>query len=332
LCLGAFAFNLFRVKPLTMHTGKLTDDQASALQAALVARNWQPRTVPYARFAFESDKTNIVFYESGKLVVQGKGTQEFVEFVLEPEILQQAKLGYETILNPDLLLPRIGVDESGKGDFFGPLCIAGVYVNESVIGAWKDAGIRDSKNISSDKKISDLAKLIRETPGCVVDSVVVGNEAYNRLYAKMKSVNTLLAWGHARVIENLMGKRYQMNPPPVKAISDQFAASKSVIEKALMTQGKEIQLVQRHKAEEDVAVAAASILARDAFVKGLAKLEKDFSMKLPKGASAAVDAAAKQFVTERGASELAKISKLHFRTALRAQGLPEPPKTEWRKK
>ena len=315
-----------------MHSGKLTDEQASALDAALRARNWKPREVPYARFAFESDKTNIVFYESGKLVVQGKGTAEFVEFVLEPEILKQAKLGYETVLNPDLLLPRIGVDESGKGDFFGPLCIAGVYVNESVIKAWADAGVRDSKNISSDKKISDLAEKIRSTPGCVVNVVAIGNEAYNRLYAKMKSVNTLLAWGHARVIENLMGLRYQMNPPPVKAISDQFAASKSVIEKALMAQGKELQLVQRHKAEEDIAVAAASILARDGFVKGIAKLEKDFALKLPKGASAAVDAAAKQFVQERGAENLAKISKLHFRTALRAQGLPEPPKTEWRKR
>jgi ribonuclease HIII len=322
---------IFSVKPLTIHTCKLTDEQASALQAALCARNWKPREVPYARFAFESDKTNIVFYESGKLVVQGKGTAEFVEFVLEPEILQQARLGYETVLNPDLLLPRIGVDESGKGDFFGPLCVAGVYVNESVIKAWADAGIRDSKNISSDKKISELAEKIRKTPGCVTDSVVIGNETYNRLYAKMKSVNTLLAWGHARVIENLLGRRHQMKPPPVKAISDQFAASKNVIEKALMSQGKELQLVQRHKAEEDIAVAAASILARDEFVKGLAKLEKQFKMKLPKGASAAVDAAAKQFVEERGAGELAKISKLHFRTSLRAQGLPEPPKTEWKR-
>ena len=102
--------------------------------------------------------------------------------------------------------------------------------------------------------------------------------------------------------------------------------------KALMAQGKEIQLVQRHKAEEDIAVAAASILARDEFVKGLAKLEKQFEMKLLKGASAAVDAAAKKIVAERGAGELAKISKLHFRTALRAQGLPEPPKKEWKKR
>jgi len=319
------------VKPLTIYTGKLTDEQAAKLQAALQSRDWKPRTVAYARFAFESDKANVVFYESGKLVVQGKGTGDFVEFLLEPEILQQAKLGYETVLNPDLMLPRIGVDESGKGDFFGPLCIAGVYVNATVIKAWQELGVRDSKTISSDKKIGELADKIRHTPGCVVNAVQIGNEAYNRLYTKMRSVNTLLAWGHARVIENLMGLRYRMDPPPVKAISDQFAASKTVIEKALMNEGRSLQLVQRHKAEEDIAVAAASILARDEFVKGIARLEKQFSVKLPKGASAAVDATAKQFLEEHGVDELARISKMHFRTALRAQGLPEPPKTEWRK-
>ena len=200
-----FVVILFSVKPLTSYTGKLTDEQASALETALSSRGFKFRAVPYARFAGEKDKINVVFYESGKLVVQGKGTQEFIEFVLEPEVLKQARLGYETILNPELLLPRIGVDESGKGDFFGPLCIAGAYINENVVKAWKDAGIRDSKNISSDKKISDLAELIRKTPGCVVNTVTIGNEAYNRLYAKMKSVNTILAWGHARVIENLMG-------------------------------------------------------------------------------------------------------------------------------
>ncbi len=329
-----FAVKIFRVKPLTSHTSKLTDSQASALEAALRARNWKPRQVPYARFAFESDKCkcNVVFYESGKLVAQGRGTQEFIEFLLEPEILKEVKLGYETVLNPRLLEPRIGVDESGKGDFFGPLCIAGVYINERVITAWKDLGIRDSKNISSDKKIAELAAAIRKTPGAAVDVVAIGNEAYNRLYAKMKSVNTLLAWGHARVIENLLGQKHQMNPPPLRAMSDQFAASKDVIEKALMAAGREIEFIQQHRAEEDLAVAAASILARDEFVKGLGKLEKQFEMKLPKGASAAVDAAAKEFVAKFGAGALAKVSKLHFRTAFRAQGLPEPPKTEWRKR
>ena len=318
--------------PLTSHTCKLTDAQATALRALLVERNWNFRDVPYARFAAEKDKLNVVFYESGKLVVQGKATREFIEFTLEPEILKEAKLGYEEVLNPDLLLPRLGVDESGKGDFFGPLCVAGVYVNESVIKAWTDKGVRDSKNISSDKKISELAELIRETPGCVTSVVPIGNEAYNRLYTSFRSVNKLLAWGHARVIENLMGQRHRMNPPPARAISDQFAASKDVVGKALMSLGREIELVQRHKAESDLAVAAASILARHEFVTRLAALEKKFGMKLPKGASAAVDAAAKEFVEKLGAEKLGEVSKFHFRTALRAQGLPEPPKTEWRKR
>ena len=319
------------MNPLTSYTCKLSDPQAGALRAWLQNHGWRFREVAYARFAAEKEKTNVVYYESGKLVVQGKGTQEFIEFVLEPEILKEARLGYETILNPELLLPRLGVDESGKGDFFGPLCIAGAYVNEAVVNAWKNAGIRDSKNISSDKKIKDLAELIRKTPGCVTAVVPIGNEAYNRLYAKMRSVNTMLAWGHARVIENLMGQRHRMNPPPARAISDQFASDKATVAKALMPLGREIELVQKHRAEEDLAVAAASILARHEFVTRLSALEKQFEVELPRGASAAVDTAAREFVTKYGAEALPKVSKMHFRTALRAQGLPEPPKKEWRR-
>ncbi len=290
------------------------------------------RQVPYARFAGEREKTNVVFYESGKLVVQGKGTQEFVEFVLEPEILKQAQIGYESVLNPELLLPRLGVDESGKGDFFGPLCVAGVYINAEVVKAWKDSGIRDSKMIGSDKRIRELAEKIQDTPGCVTSVVPIGNEAYNRLYHKMRSVNTMLAWGHARVIENLMGQKHRMTPPPVRAISDQFAHSKETVAGALMTLGREIELIQAHRAEADLAVAAASILARNEFVTRLGKLEKQYGLPLPKGASAVVDAAAKAFIAKHGAGELAKVAKMHFRTALRAQGLPEPPKVEWRRR
>ena len=310
----------------------MNDAQAASLKQHLQENQFEFRSVPYAKFAGAKDKLNVVFYESGKLVVQGKGTQEFVEFVLEPQILGEAKLGYEAVLNPDLLLPRLGIDESGKGDFFGPLCVAGIYVNGSIVNTLREAGVRDSKNISSDRKIADLARLIRETPGCVTSVVPIGNEAYNRLYAKMHSVNTLLAWGHARVIENLMGQKHKMIPPPVRAISDQFAADKATVGKAIMSLGREIELVQRHKAEEDIAVAAASILARNEFVTRLAGLEKQFEMKFPKGASAAVDLAAKEFVARFGADGLCKVAKTHFRTALRAQGLPEPKKVEWKRR
>lgn len=318
------------LKPITIHTCKLTDGQAKALHAWLRSRDYEFSTVPYARFAASKDKTKIVFYESGKLVIQGKGTQEFVEFMLEPQILQEARIGYETVLNPELLLPRVGVDESGKGDFFGPLCIAGVYVNENVIKSWSEAGIRDSKKISSEKTIQKLAELIRETPGCVTTVVPIGNEAYNRLFRSMKSVNTILAWGHARVIENLMLQRHRMTPAPVRAISDQFASEKGTVEKALMGLGREIELVQRHRAEDDIAVAAASILARHEFVSRLAQIGAELGLSLLKGASANVDALAREIVEKSGVDSLARISKMHFRTALRAQGLPEPPKVAWR--
>jgi ribonuclease HIII len=316
---------------LTSYTCKLDAEPGRKLLALLRERGWEFYEVAYARFAARKEKTNVVFYESGKLVVQGRGTQEFVEFLLEPEILGRARLGYETELNPELLLPRIGVDESGKGDFFGPLCIAGVYVNGDIVQAWRAAGIKDSKNISSDKRIAELAEVIRRTRGCVTSVVPVGNEAYNRLYAKMRSVNRVLAWGHARVIENLMTQRDRMNPPPVRAISDQFAHDKQTVAGALMALGREIELVQRHKAEEDLAVAAASILARHEFVTRLDKLGKQFGAEFPKGASAKVDAVAREFVARHGADKLTQVAKVHFRTALRAQGLPEPPKQEWRR-
>ena len=135
----------------------------------------------------------------------------------------------------------------------------------------------------------------------------------------MKSVNTLLAWGHARVIENLLGKRYQMNPPPGRPSATSSPASKKRDRKSVDGAGQGIAVCAAAQGGRRHHVAAASILARDEFVKGLAKLEKQFEMNLPKGASAAVDAAAKKFVEERGAGELAKsLPSLHFRTALRA--------------
>ncbi|MCP5519954.1 MAG: ribonuclease HIII [Verrucomicrobiales bacterium] len=317
--------------PLTTHTCSLTPNQAAALERWLRGHGFLFREVPYTRFAAQKDKLSVACYTSGKLVVQGKETREFIEFTLEPEILKEVRLGYEDVLDPTLRQPRFGVDESGKGDFFGPLCVAGVYVNAAVVDAFREAGVQDSKKIGSEKRIAELAEVIRNTPGCVYTVVPIGNEAYNRLYRTMGSVNRLLAWGHARVIENLMLQRHRMKPLPERAISDQFAADKATVAKSLMSLGREIELVQRHKAESDLAVAAASILARDEFVTRLRKLGADAGLTLPKGASKQVDEAARAFFKQHGVEALGRIAKMHFRTALRAQGLPEPPKQEWRK-
>ena len=303
---------------------KLSEPEASALEAYLRDHNYVFREVPHARFAAEKERVNVVHYASGKLVVQGKGTQEFVEFVLEPEILKRAVVGYETVLDPDILLPRIGIDESGKGDFFGPLCVAGVYVNARMVEKWTEAGVRDSKSIGSERRIQELAEIIRTTPGSVVEVVAIGNESYNRLHLKMRSVNEILAWGHARVIENLLKRKQAMQPPPVRAISDQFAAHKRTVENALMGLGRQIELVQRHKAESDIAVAAASILARAEFVRRLASLGRELGVLLPKGAGTAVNETAALLVERHSGQVLGRAAKLHFRNARPFDGVSRP--------
>ncbi len=307
------------MKPLHSYTRRLEPESASKLQELLESRDYVFHEVPYAVFAARKPDVNVVYYKSGKLVIQGKGTSDFVQFVLEPEILGQAELGYEAVHDPSRLRPRIGVDESGKGDFFGPLCVAGVYVNETVVKAWHEAGIRDSKNISSEKRVADLAKIIRKTEGCVWSVVPIGNDAYNRLYEKMRSVNSILAWGHARVIENLQREEGRMDPLPEMAISDQFARKKATVSDALMKLGKNLELVQRHKAESDVAVAAASILARHEFLSRLREMQRQYGMELPKGASAAVESAAKAFVSHYGFEALPQVAKMHFRTVSKIQ-------------
>jgi len=304
---------------MTSHTAKLTPGQAETLRGILAKRDFESAAVPHAVYSFKRPGLSVTWYESGKLLAQGKGTREFVEFTLEPEVLGQATLGYELETQPEQLEPRIGVDESGKGDFFGPLVVAGVYVNEPVARGLDNLGVKDSKAITSDKKIAALAKGIRGTPGCVYSVVPIGNATYNRLHQSMRNVNKILAWGHARVIENLLGQRDRMNPAPLRAVSDQFARSKATVKSALMEHGRQLELVQMHKAESDIAVAAASILARAVFVDRLAALGQEFDLELPKGASSRVDAAGTAFLKKHGMAKLGQAAKLHFRTTQKIQ-------------
>ena len=266
---------------------------------------------PYTIYFAQKNKLSAAVYEKGpKLLLQGKGIEEFVSFELEPKILGEARLGYEEVHAPEMFEPHFGIDESGKGDFFGPLVIAGAFTDRAIARSFLDNGIQDSKRIGSDAKIRSLAKIIRQTPGVAIDIVQIGPERYNDLYKKFGNLNSLLGWGHARVIENLLAKK----PDCPRALSDKFADAR-VIEKALLQHGRHIQLEQRTKAESDVAVAAASILAREAFIDWLERNGRQIGLTLGRGVSAAVKETAREIVEKEGPDALRRFAKVHFRTA-----------------
>lgn len=243
------------------------------------------------------------FYKSGKCVIQGKESSDFIQFYLEPEILGNVSYGYEHLnLN---LKGRIGIDESGKGDYFGPLCIAGVFAEEKQIEELHRIGVRDSKQLS-DLSIQKLAEQIKKI---VTHHVVRINPAkYNEIYPQFSNLNRLLAWGHVTTIEELVR---QTNCKEV--VIDQFA-SEHVVLTALKRKKLELNLLQRHRAEEDLVVAAASILARDAFLSGLKALSVKWQLALPKGASSTTISAAKKFVAMHGLANLNQVAKIHFKT------------------
>ena len=291
------------------YTIKLTPEQMAAAARILREGNYRPRRVEYALAAAEGEDCQIVLYQSGKCLVQGKGAADWITFVLEPQVLGEARLGYEDVLNPEANAPHMGVDESGKGDFFGPLVIAAAYVDETIAKDLKALNVRDSKTITTDKAAQDLAKKIRARLGEKFVVVSIGPAAYNRLYATMGSVNRILAWGHARAIENLLEKV----PTCPRALSDQFGPEQQ-IQRALQQKGRKIKLEQRHKAESDIAVAAASILARSGFLTALDKLGEKIGAKLPKGASDKVKAVAGEIAKKRGGAAFLEVAKCHFKT------------------
>ena len=297
-------------KPINSYTHPLNLDQVNELREILEYENFEFKTKEYTIFSASKDHLNVSVYQKGpKVLIQGKKTEEFVRFTLEPKILGEAKLGYEEELNPEMFEPHFGIDESGKGDFFGPLVIAGAYTDKNLTRSLLDEGIADSKKIT-DSKIKKLSEIIRNSSGIEHEIIIIGPKKYNKLYSKIGNLNRLLAWGHATCIERLCEKR----PDCKRALSDQFARS-SVLTSSLGERGKTIKIEQRTKAESDIAVATASILARDAFVRWIEEATEQFGFSIPKGASSKVKEAGEKLVAQHGTQILHEVSKIHFKTA-----------------
>ena len=295
-----------------VYSKKISAEQASKLKKYFESNPalYEMGDLNYGIFKAKGDGLVVSAYNSGKLVVQGKNMAEFIQFILEPQILEEVSFGYETELMLENFTPHAGVDESGKGDFFGPLVISAVFLNEESAKKLMDLGVADSKSIKNHKKMLELAKEIKKEcyENCSV--ITIGNVAYNRMYNSFKNLNKLLAWGHAKAIENMLEK----TPQCQLVISDQFARNKNVIKNALMQKGQQIELQQMHKAESDIAVAAASILARATFVTQLNRIAENVGFELPLGCSSKVKGTALKIAQEQGMDVLDSVIKQHFKT------------------
>ncbi len=293
-------------------------------------------------YRVEDGKENLVIkqYTRGKLLLQGSAGdlyKKILDIIIPLYNLKNPKaqlsvdgyLKYETEESPssgketlklqqtNIPFPYIGTDESGKGDYFGPMVIAGIWLDESTKAKLEVLGIKDSK-LLSDKRCSELATKIREICRGKFEEVEIPPERYNELYNQFKkegkNLNHLLAWGHARAIESLLERH-----PCSHAVADQFGDEKFILSK-LMEKGRGIELVQTPKGERYIAVAAASILARDRFLSRMEKLSQEYGIVLPKGASNAVVQPAQLIIEKKGIGELKKIAKLHHKTTQKVLG------------
>jgi len=207
---------LLRISPMKQnsYTIKLTDEQQNKLIALLKHPKYIPAEVPHTQIAVSTENCRINLYNSGKCLVQGKGAEEWITFTLEPDVTGEALLGYEAVHDPESVQPHMGIDESGKGDLFGPLVISAVYTDAKTVEILKEIGAKDSKRISSDRVALQLASAIRKQLDGKYTLVTLGPEAYNRMYASMKN-----------------GKKIKMDQR-TKAESDPAVAAASILARA----------------------------------------------------------------------------------------------------
>jgi ribonuclease HIII len=292
---------------MASHVIKLNEARIVALEAALAGGRFESREVPYARFALKGEGVSVVVYTSGKCVIQGKGGEQFLERYLPEEVEKRL----EEELLPENVEVAIGSDESGKGDYFGPLVVAAVAYGPEYAALVDDLRLGDSKKMT-EKANADAAKRIREVLPCA--TVVLRPSRYNQLYREIGNLNRLLAWAHGAALEKVL----EICDAP-RLIVDKFCEEK-VLKRHFKEKALSKELILRTRAESHPAVGAASMLASAVFGWELADLGREIGHKLPKGAGAPVDAAARRLVAERGPSALEQVAKMHFKTTQKVLG------------
>ena len=297
-------------KPLTLYTLPLTAEQIDALANWCETHGWAFYEVAYASYAYRGEDVNVVVYKSGKLVVQGKQTEAFVLNVLEPKITKKLQFGLEKIEHPEWFRSHAGLDESGKGDVFGPLVTACIIADEEAVDFWLKNDLKESKSIGSDERLFEMEKLVWKPKNIIIETTFAGMEKYNELYQRFGNLNELLAWFHAQSLKNALRKR-----SVDEGLLDQFCKAK-LVQKYLKKDGfsENFTLQQRVRAESDPVVAAASVIARATYVRQLKKLSDEAGIVLLKGAGGNVKTTLRSLIEKQGRDNLPKFCKMHFKT------------------
>lgn len=297
----------------TTITARLDRARAEEIRREMASGGWAMDAAPpeHALWAARLEGVRAVMYGSGKLVLQGRDAA----LAAEEYLGGGGGGGAGTEAGPPvpgirLRAPTAGSDEAGKGDFLGPLVVAAAFVRPGQEALLAEYGVRDSKQMT-DRQAAEAAALLRQTVPSEV--VVIQPPRYNELHAQMgANLNRLLAWAHGKALETLLSRPECADAGAV--VVDRFAKG-PVLARALGPRTSSLPLEERPRAESNPAVAAASVLARDAFLAALRRLGDEVGVPLHKGAGSPTDAAARRVLAKGGTALLARVAKMHFRNA-----------------
>lgn len=298
-----------------MNITKKACDYINQLKKKLTTLNYITTNIEQKKYNFEftvkvdNKKIKVLVYFGKKgvrTILQGDTkSKEYSE--IRKIVFEQVELDLSTDDNTKIIEPDeyIGTDESGKGDFFGPLVVAAVFVNKQTKNELKQLGVRDSKDLS-DEQILYMSKNIIKIVGENYNIVTISPAKYNELYSEFKNLNKLLNWAHSEAIENILKKNECK-----KVITDKFSNQKLNIH--LDKNYSSIEFFQITKAEKYVGVAAASILARNKFNEWFKEQSKK-GINLVKGSSKKVEECVADLIKKIGKENLRSYAKLHFKT------------------
>lgn len=279
------------------------------------------RNAPGVRFAAKTKDTSITVYNSGKVLFQGAGaSQEASRWgMLEKKTAKNTTLTKGDLLPENLAtLSVVGSDETGTGDFFGPVTVAACYVPADKLELVRELGVKDSKQLTDDL----MRQIAPDLEATIIHSVLtVTNTKYNDIQQQGNSQGKIKAMLHNQALKHVLRKMGDEKPDYI--LIDQFAQRKTYYNYLLDEPEiiRENVLLSTRAEGLHLSVAAASIIARVAFLEEMDRLSASVGMTLPKGAGPKVDKVAAKIIMKHGEATLKKMTKWHFANLNKARNL-----------